>query len=449
MEKTSSYATSAKKILLYLLLTVCFSYGSPSFAQGEELEFAFENVDFDELVFNLIIESGRENLQLEEGLTLKEVDSYLSNCPVDGTTLRGQALYVKGGTGFGKSPEVNRPVNPKDIEFSREWFSDISVIIADLGDNTNLNTHGGLVYSHTQALVPHWSTIRYVDVSGTTQDTANQIRAEVGEFSGRVVVNMSFSILPCGFLDDVQGRTYEEYKEAIFSKAENVAALNNFRNIILNTNVDRKNQVIEMILNSELRERNDKFGDFVRTFVQSSDPNLDDAVESAINRIDQNNFSEESALVRLLLTFPHIEQGDPLLQMIRKFDSEGRFGATPIFVAAAGNQSFLVPLYPAEWPEVLAVSSSLTTDFSMSRSSNGGQVMAPGSSFRTQDSPDNCSGNDFRANGRAECVAYEGTSFAAPAVSLFIASQFNNQNCIDNLFNLGKASNRSLFEVCN
>lgn len=84
-----------------------------------------------------------------------------------------------------------------------------------------------------------------------------------------------------------------------------------------------------------------------------------------------------------------------------------------IHVAAAGNFGSPYPLYPAAAPNVIAVSSMDFTAGSFNTSprsafSNRGQVMAPGAAFEL------ISTNEMT-------VAYAGTSFAAPVVSLYSA----------------------------
>ena len=100
-------------------------------------------------------------------------------------------------------------------------------------------------------------------------------------------------------------------------------------------------------------------------------------------------------------------QGDPLRQTILSYQEV-------LFVAAAGNFGRAVSAYPAYWDEVLAVSAS--SPLEKAEFSNTGKVMLPGAWFRLS--------NPLELNGHALPVAnliYAGTSFAAPALSLFSA----------------------------
>jgi len=83
-----------------------------------------------------------------------------------------------------------------------------------------------------------------------------------------------------------------------------------------------------------------------------------------------------------------------------------------VHVAAAGNFGNDYALYPAAWPTVVSVASldAVGSGYGAARSSfsNAGTVSAPGNMFALTSS-----------QGRT--VAYAGTSFAAPVVSLFAA----------------------------
>lgn len=83
-----------------------------------------------------------------------------------------------------------------------------------------------------------------------------------------------------------------------------------------------------------------------------------------------------------------------------------------VHVASSGNLGHDFPLYPSAWPSVISVS-SLDVDggeYDPKRSAfaNSGEVAAPGSAFTLVTGPD-------------QTVAYAGTSFSAPVVTLFTA----------------------------
>ena len=144
-----------------------------------------------------------------------------------------------------------------------------------------------------------------------------------------------------------------------------------------------------------------------------------------VNGIGQSYLSELDALVSLP---PEVEQ-DPLLLFIDcpvvaagvrcdgSPESEGTYGYHPYpsfytlyFVASSGNYGNGYALYPAAAPTVVSVGALEYTSggFAVSSYSNAAEIGAPGGLFLLN-----------TANGQT--VAYTGTSFAAPAVSLFLA----------------------------
>jgi Subtilase family len=86
-----------------------------------------------------------------------------------------------------------------------------------------------------------------------------------------------------------------------------------------------------------------------------------------------------------------------------------------LFVSAAGNYGLTYPMYPAAWQEVISVSSH-DVGGGLSSFSNRGEIMITGAWFRLT--------NPAGINGGisdAPNVVYAGTSFAAPAVTVFTA----------------------------
>ena len=87
-----------------------------------------------------------------------------------------------------------------------------------------------------------------------------------------------------------------------------------------------------------------------------------------------------------------------------------------IFVASAGNYSADFPMYPAAARNVISSSSSNYDTFeTLSSFSNAGEIMTPGAWFNLDD-PLGISGL-----GLIKEIAYAGTSFSAPALSVFSA----------------------------
>jgi Subtilase family len=103
---------------------------------------------------------------------------------------------------------------------------------------------------------------------------------------------------------------------------------------------------------------------------------------------------------------------DPLYTLIKNQQPSGE---TRVYVAASGNYGLDYPLYPAAWPEVISVSSN---DVGAGRSdfSNRGEIMMTGAWFRLTN-PASLNGSF----GGAPQVVYAGTSFSAPALSVFTA----------------------------
>lgn len=114
-----------------------------------------------------------------------------------------------------------------------------------------------------------------------------------------------------------------------------------------------------------------------------------------------------------------------------------------VFVAAAGNFDTGLPLAPGLWPEVVSVSSSVHTptltvgDMEINTlnvirwpDSSSGELMAPGGWYPI-DACDYKPGYLNLADDEERCaIEYvSGTSFAAPATSVFIAASQSYTNC--------------------
>jgi hypothetical protein len=94
---------------------------------------------------------------------------------------------------------------------------------------------------------------------------------------------------------------------------------------------------------------------------------------------------------------------------------------TLIPIASSGNFKWKRPFYPAQWPEVLAVSATLGSSTDLWPLSNNGEVSAAGAYFYFDDEA-------YRA----------GTSFAAPVVSLMQALDLTNDSPTCGLANNGR-----------
>jgi hypothetical protein len=97
-----------------------------------------------------------------------------------------------------------------------------------------------------------------------------------------------------------------------------------------------------------------------------------------------------------------------------------------IYVASSGNFGLSFPMYPAAWPTVVGVSSQDATEQTADNSfvfgdvrsgfSNAAEIMAPGALFEL-----GRSGDPDATTAPDRALAYAGTSFAAPVVSVFTA----------------------------
>jgi hypothetical protein len=223
----------------------------------------------------------------------------------------------------------------------------------------------------------HYLMIQAVDVAGLdTDDVAGRIRDAIAFIGGNggigikdIVVNMSFAVVPCAVVGDVAAAVGSTSDIANFEAY--VAAL--------------------AVANGIGSQYLDELGELVSTPV-----------------------SVENEPLFAYLTCPlPAGSGDTASCDGR---STGKYAKTSVnsmvHVAAAGNFGNDYALYPAAWSTVVSVGSLDVTGstYGPERSSfsNAATVLAPGNAFTLASK-----------NGRT--VAYAGTSFAAPVVSLFAA----------------------------
>ncbi len=182
------------------------------------------------------------------------------------------------------------------------------------------------------------------------------LRAEGFE---RIVVNMSFVILPCSIV-----------REFLLTKLVYPSLFDYLANLV-DSNVERtlNDQGVPRALSNEIARQASKL------------------VVESLRPVDP--------------------EGDPLrLAMLANPDV--------LFVGAAGNFGRNVAAYPAAWDEVLAVSAN--DAMSKADFSNTGEVMFRGAWFRLTN-PLNLNGHDALNSS----IVYSGTSFAAPGMSAFLA----------------------------
>jgi hypothetical protein len=176
----------------------------------------------------------------------------------------------------------------------------------------------------------------------------------------QIVVNMSFSIVPCTVRDDFAANrsrypTFQSYSNAVATA------------------------------NDHLREAGESDSQF-------------------------------RSRVRRQLTTPF--DNDPLHAVIKNPNITGQLGSKGnlIYVASAGNFGLGYSMSPAAWPEVVSASSKDVGSSIRSVFSNKGEVMLTGAWYTLSD-PAKINGVGFDQDK----VAYAGTSFSSPALAVFSA----------------------------
>ena len=287
------------------------------------------------------------------------------------------------------------------FDLPHELFGRGSIDLQALVDDGKLS-HGALVFHHALALADaaldrfstftghnpridgdpyvkfhdrkgHYLMVQAVDVGGLDTDrVAERIRAALSFIGGNggigikhIVVNMSFAIVPCAVVGDVE------------ATVGSTSAIPNFEAYV--AALATTNGIGEEYL--------DELGALVSTPVALQD---------------------EALFAYLTCPLPAGSRCDG--------KGSGKYAkptvTSIVHVASSGNFGNDYALYPAAWPTVVSVG-SLDVDgrrYSADRSSfsNAASVLAPGNAFSLAD-----------RHGRT--VAYAGTSFSAPVVSLFSA----------------------------
>jgi hypothetical protein len=212
--------------------------------------------------------------------------------------------------------------------------------------------------------------IKAVDAAGLdTDDLAAAVTAAVTELDDsyqRVVVNMSFAIVPCAVVDDV-------------ATTIGTGAIPNFEGYVASL----------LQVNALAPQELDELGQLTSEPVAlSSDPFFQ----------------------YLACPLPSVAAG--VDRCDGKTDSTAEIVTSLVHVASSGNFGNEYALYPASLPTVISVGSlDVTGDsYSASRSvfSNAATVLAPGALYHLASTP-------------TSQLVYAGTSFAAPVVSLFAA----------------------------
>ena len=238
----------------------------------------------------------------------------------------------------------------------------------------------------------------------------------------RVAVNMSFAIVPCDVLEDATAaglETFEDYVDAL--GAENDVALDFYA------------ELTELLLTPVRPNLDPLIGLPSSGVVCDLGPQglSQPPLGAAVARSDVRPHGQGVGWAYELVSEIWVELVEVPEQLTAFLNA--RYGGFPpdfdwgdcdqhwqstsvVYVASAGNFGLGFPMYPAAWPLVVGTSSqdgaAAPANFTSQKSSfsNSGQVMAPGALFELGRSP----------NGERS-IAYAGTSFAAPVVSLFTA----------------------------
>ena len=218
----------------------------------------------------------------------------------------------------------------------------------------------------------------------------------------RVAINMSFAIVPCSVLHDFEASGLETFEDYVAELgADNAIA------------ADFYDELTRLLITplSPADERNE---DPLLTQIERCGD-----LELASNLTPQDVFAPIDPYEP---QWPGDLSWRALVEWPEEFPSaeiptwECPAGASVVYVASSGNFGLDYPMYPAAWPLVVGVSSqdAAATGFTTVKSSfsNSGEVMAPGALYELGRSS---------AGDPERVIAYAGTSFSAPVVSLFTA----------------------------
>lgn len=315
-------------------------------------------------------------------------------------------------------------------------------------------THGALVLNHLNALIEatgefqvsgesQWDdayTVTWIhsrskqalkivavdmgtDTASAKDALSSALDGMIDEGITQVTVNMSFGIIPCLTASIFEANkekfsTFEDYlvflstalvADRILNQPEAEAFRQSLRDWLeLNTN-DRRS------LAELLSPSRDEYNNL-----------REEAVAVMTNPL--RTLSDEEEVIECLVPGVGGEKyliADPLLGFLCNLDTK----TTLSLVAASGNFALNYQTFPAALSEVVGVSASeMNTQNPIAEFSNDGQILELGAYFRLQNWHDlgNSSQNMTFAGWH-----YSGTSFAAPAVSLFTALDMANMspNC--------------------
>jgi hypothetical protein len=236
----------------------------------------------------------------------------------------------------------------------------------------------------------------------------------------RAAINMSFTIVPCAVFEDLEGFNVEggfdigtalpEFGDYVAALAAENGVANNFYAELSALLIEPTGSTDEPLL-GQIESCTDEFEYYGALAAPLGSTFPIKSVPPHPFVIDPDSDEGFVADWRTAVEYPQ-EFGELLLGT-----SWPCSDATAIYVASSGNFGLGYAMYPAAWPLVVSVSSqnAIESDaFSATKSffSNSGDVMAPGLFYElgrsSEDDPE-------------LVIAYAGTSFSAPVVSLFTA----------------------------
>ncbi len=420
----------ASSLLLTLFLSAC-SISDPSNLEQQ----AFETID----PSNLIGLSGEE---------FRLINEDTGNCSIDEIKIPGEGLRAMGGSGGLFTQPFSISTVPDDINIisqevlnlaSPHFDQPTALLVVDDFDGQGLNQpgvyfpdirgqgpHGSLVYNHTLALLakidqsmgknPKLKLSPAVKMDSfeihkpARIDLFNEPPFNFEPFSGHVTQfpNLNLTVIA---IDT------EDFDTSII--AGRIAAT--IQRAADHWNISRfaANMSFGLVPCSVLE-------DF--TAVKQMYPTFESYRDALLakNKLSVTQFHKE---LTEILTTP---VGNDPLQLLAQFNPEAISGNVDAvaYLASAGNYGMNYSLFPAHWPEFASVSASdLSVDPSRpleishkdAAYSNSGEILLPGGYYQL---------NLYYPGGGWQPIpdiAFAGTSFAAPVLSVFTALDFTSR----------------------
>ncbi len=485
-----------------------------AFSQGENVDGtagAVRNAVVENLFFNAF-KADRDGARLQA--LAVEPGTPSGNCTVSDFDIPGQKLYVRGsGTELSLLGRVENPAKLGAFIADRAGDKtpiDTAIIIVD--DFSSPDAHGHLVFKHTTAVlkgaqmrpVKTYSKkghriaefdnnvlVIEADTEGSLGTTREAIESALQYADDtsieHVVVNMSFVIIPCALK-----QAFEDFalnRQAGGERAgEQVVTFEDYYD-----KLRKDNEGLLCFVHLELTEELNDAGTKPPAYAENKESFCErrgytqGAANPEIERLlTRLNDADSNAIARLFKTEVRFAKRQnsvckgvklPLCRSFldavlrppsianapfrRRVVSKAAENFSSVaFVASSGNYALPYPMFPAAWPEVIAVSScdvaedgdcellevantaDNTEDFApvakprRSDFSNLGTVMAPGASFKTSLDKDR---HDF----------YQGTSFSAPAVSVYLAYTLPYiEGCVEGIRQLTSETALSALNGC-